>query len=309
LKPPFIHPLVHSFKASYISRSAPSNSHPTLNNSTPPLYSDLHIIEFIMDPSNPDEIDLSDEDFYNDSNDYGVAEDAAMAATMGFTSFGSSKPREEEEEDASSRPSKKRRLNQSLDNNDQQPTYTALRVQTKPYPDEISYSDDDEDFALDTTADADAELDSDAPRAPPQTRSQTQRTGTGNGSGRSTPSQAQSQLQSQLPPRPPAATTSTSTRGNRGGRGGNRGGRQAQPQGPGNPLWYVNYYDSSSNENPWEGMEKYKGLAPVGTWVPRYWDTVAASTAAGGDVGAAGEGEGDESLDLDVGEDVVLTAG
>jgi hypothetical protein len=53
-------------------------------------------------------------------------------------------------------------------------------------------------------------------------------------------------------------------------------------------------------------MEKYKGLTPVGSWVPRYWDTVAASTAADGDVGTAGEGE--ESLDLDVGEEVVSAA-
>lgn len=35
-----------------------------------------------------------------------------------------------------------------------------------------------------------------------------------------------------------------------------------------NPLWYVDYYDPSSNQNPWERLEQAKGLAPVGPWLP-----------------------------------------
>ncbi|KAK0741640.1 hypothetical protein B0T21DRAFT_432773 [Apiosordaria backusii] len=53
--------------------------------------------------------------------------------------------------------------------------------------------------------------------------------------------------------------------GERGGRGGARGGRG----GVHNPNWYLGYYDSRSNENPWELLEKKNGLEPVGTWLER----------------------------------------
>ncbi|KAK4670946.1 hypothetical protein QC764_605190 [Podospora pseudoanserina] len=54
--------------------------------------------------------------------------------------------------------------------------------------------------------------------------------------------------------------------GERGGRGGARGGRGG---GGHNPNWYIDYYDSRSNENPWEPLEKKNGLEPVGTWLER----------------------------------------
>ncbi|CAM1509081.1 Fc.00g028200.m01.CDS01 [Cosmosporella sp. VM-42] len=33
--------------------------------------------------------------------------------------------------------------------------------------------------------------------------------------------------------------------------------------------WYDGYYDPMSNENPWERLEKAKGLEPKGSWLPR----------------------------------------
>ncbi|KYK55322.1 hypothetical protein DCS_07285 [Drechmeria coniospora] len=32
--------------------------------------------------------------------------------------------------------------------------------------------------------------------------------------------------------------------------------------------WYEGYYDPSSNENPWERLEKARGVHPRGTWLP-----------------------------------------
>ncbi|KAG0645304.1 hypothetical protein D0Z07_8901 [Hyphodiscus hymeniophilus] len=36
--------------------------------------------------------------------------------------------------------------------------------------------------------------------------------------------------------------------------------------GPRNENWYLDYYDPSFNENPWERLEKEKGLEPLGNW-------------------------------------------
>lgn len=38
---------------------------------------------------------------------------------------------------------------------------------------------------------------------------------------------------------------------------------------PGKRIWWTDYYDPSSNENPWEFLEKARGLEPVGPWLPR----------------------------------------
>lgn len=70
-----------------------------------------------------------------------------------------------------------------------------------------------------------------------------------------------------LPNRPVFGARSDA-RSPRGGssRGGDRprGGRGA---GRGNEKWYVDYYDPAFNANPWEALEKAKGLEPVGTWL------------------------------------------
>lgn len=43
---------------------------------------------------------------------------------------------------------------------------------------------------------------------------------------------------------------------------------RSQPHGT-RDTWYVGYYDPMSNENPWERLEKARGLEPQGTWLPR----------------------------------------
>ncbi|POR31711.1 Uncharacterized protein TPAR_08061 [Tolypocladium paradoxum] len=38
---------------------------------------------------------------------------------------------------------------------------------------------------------------------------------------------------------------------------------------PSRGQWYQGYYDASSNENPWDRLEKAMGLQPKGTWISR----------------------------------------
>ncbi|KAG5986776.1 hypothetical protein E4U43_005362 [Claviceps pusilla] len=47
-----------------------------------------------------------------------------------------------------------------------------------------------------------------------------------------------------------------------------------------NELWYKDYYDSTSNENPWERLEKAMGLETKGIWVSRSEGAAAAAAAA-----------------------------
>ncbi|KAK4246945.1 hypothetical protein C7999DRAFT_41658 [Corynascus novoguineensis] len=227
-----------------------------------------------MSGPNPEEIDLAEDEFgSNNANDYEVAEDAAMAATLGFSSFGGAKPIDNSNDN---RPSKKRRFNPHRDEAViafREPAFAADRTQAEADPpaitDDITYADSEDDnknLALNTTA---AVTDPDAPPAAPTPSGLTTTT--------------------TLPDAPqPAAAAWPRNRGDyatmgqgsfprrgggaHGGRGGARGGRGGGSGGTRNPLWYVDYYDPSSNENPWEGMERFKGLEPVGTWLARFWD-------------------------------------
>ncbi|KAF4977151.1 hypothetical protein FZEAL_6294 [Fusarium zealandicum] len=56
--------------------------------------------------------------------------------------------------------------------------------------------------------------------------------------------------------------------------------RQGQNSAPhGNrDTWYVGYYDPMSNENPWERLEKARGLEARGTWISRGAGRPAATT-------------------------------
>ncbi|KAJ4306727.1 hypothetical protein N0V88_000093 [Collariella sp. IMI 366227] len=139
-----------------------------------------------MSHHNPEEINLSDtEDFYFDPNpqaspneDFDIADDPSLAATLGFTSFGGTKHTNDDDDGAPHPISKKRRYNPQYDNavvDFAQPSLAARRASTN----EVTYEDKDQ----------------------------------GHGIGM-------------------------------------------------NPTWYIEYYDPSSNENPWEGMEKFKGLEP-----------------------------------------------
>lgn len=57
----------------------------------------------------------------------------------------------------------------------------------------------------------------------------------------------------------------TSTRGGRGGRGGYQPTRgRDRDQGK---KWWEDYYDPTSNVNPWERLERDQGLKPRGQWM------------------------------------------
>ncbi|KAM0664742.1 hypothetical protein ACQRIU_006600 [Beauveria bassiana] len=68
-----------------------------------------------------------------------------------------------------------------------------------------------------------------------------------------------------LPQRPaPARGGFTGTQHRRGGTP-----RQASGGHHGiNKLWYEDYYDHFSNENPWAKLEEAAGLQPISTWFP-----------------------------------------
>ena len=48
-----------------------------------------------------------------------------------------------------------------------------------------------------------------------------------------------------------------------------RGGGQHPGRGEPGHVWWEGYHDPSFNENPWEWLEKERGLEPRGTWIPR----------------------------------------
>ncbi|KAL2155501.1 hypothetical protein VTH82DRAFT_243 [Thermothelomyces myriococcoides] len=201
-----------------------------------------------MARANPDEIDLAEDDL-NDTghNDYGVTEEnASMASTMGFTSFGGGD---------NARPFKKRRFNPHLDEaviatRGPGPTaHTAGPVATHG----ITYNDDDNDgFTRDDDDDGADYLDADAPPTPSGAAFPAMTAGSQPAGGWYNPGNFQ---------------RGRGGRGRGGARGG--GGRGGGRGGSFNPFWYEDYYDPSFNENPWERLEKLKGLEPVGTWLSR----------------------------------------
>ncbi|KAK4108713.1 hypothetical protein N656DRAFT_832169 [Canariomyces notabilis] len=257
--------------------------------------------------TNPDEIDLDDEDFYNYENE--AVTEAAMAATMGFSSFGGSQKHSNSNPSSSTHTSKKRRFNPRADDaviappepagdsnaDDSENFYdheeeaaeqgngngvklahlTAYRGQltaaaatttTKPEFEEdlIDYDDDDlyedkpgapsaskeDDFELDLTAVFD-----DSDDVPSST------VGTPLPVTTSTTSQPQTKTKTtKLPDKPKTTIPPTPAATSAGNNGGS-----SRPQW--NPNWYVGYYDPRSNANPWEALEKRRGLSPVGTWL------------------------------------------
>lgn len=70
-----------------------------------------------------------------------------------------------------------------------------------------------------------------------------------------------------LPPRPPPQTlTSRGARGRGsggGGGGGDRGGPRQEH------IWWHDYSDKRFNQNPWEWLERARGLPSPGSWIPR----------------------------------------
>lgn len=273
-------------------------------------------------PTNPDEIDLFEDDLYNNSsnneesnNELEVAEDTTMAETLGFTSFGGTRPIDDHDDN------KRRRFNPHLDNaviatTNEEPQLTAYRAQAHPNKrqklsasprDEITYSDSDDYASTNTNTNA------------------ANNNGTPTGAPSGHPPDSHYPSQQQRPPTGPRRGNYSPRGGNRGGGnwgGGGRGGgynsnynssynnnynnnnnrnnnnSSNRGGGPVNPLWYVEYYDPASNENPWEGMEKYKRLPPVGTWLSRGRKRARDEEVKGGaEEAEGGDGDGAEGDD------------
>lgn len=312
--------------------------------------------------TNPDEIDLGDDDFYGDDDNTAEFEDVpepAMAATMGFTSFGGSQKRGNGDP-SSAHSAKKRRFNHQSDEAvivGAEPGYedpdnfydqdgehdsalemgepeplqqsgiiTASKAQLasktkrkkKPKdddPDYIDYSDDDDNsngdngaadydnFELDTTLDSDAPSPTRTPivavaeeavAAPPPPHSKPGKKAPAQSAGASKP-----QPQSQTPTGKATKRAGTPPASRRGGKqpqgqgpGPGQGQTQARPQGRGrtqiDPNWYVDYYVTGSNENPWEKLEVERGMQAVGSWITR----AAGPGGGNGNSNGAGGGNG-----------------
>jgi hypothetical protein len=177
------------------------------------------------------------------------ADDAAdaevMAAAMGFSSFGAQKP-----------PNKKRKYNLHADAStaaDRQKPATGTGANSAPLgsrpappanTDEIQLVDDDDDDDEEEGDDADGN---------------TVATAVAEAGDIST----QDAYAASLPQRPAAGTGFVGDFAGNNQSHGHGGGKQH------NKLWYENYYDHLSNENPWARLEKKLGLQPRGAWIVR----------------------------------------
>lgn len=74
-----------------------------------------------------------------------------------------------------------------------------------------------------------------------------------------------------LPARPTNQQNFQRGQNHQHGRGGQGGSHGAGPGsiGLGGAPWWEGYYDAKMNENPWEKLERERGLLPRGTWVAR----------------------------------------
>lgn len=72
-----------------------------------------------------------------------------------------------------------------------------------------------------------------------------------------------------LPSRPPTQQNSMQSQGRHQGRGGQEGARIVGSVGTAATPWWEGYYDAKMNENPWEKLERERGLQPRGSWLAR----------------------------------------
>lgn len=72
-----------------------------------------------------------------------------------------------------------------------------------------------------------------------------------------------------LPSRPPNQQIFMHSHGRHQGRAGQGGPRHVGPVGTAGAPWWEGYYDAKMNENPWEKLERERGLQPRGTWLAR----------------------------------------
>ena len=164
-----------------------------------------------------------------------------LMAQMGFSSFG-----------AQNRPQKKRRYNPRADATQEAPpagtgaNSTAL-AERRPAAntDEIDLDDEGDDPPASAVQ----------PTEPPVNQAQVR--------------------PSSLPQRPAPGTGFVGGQASHRPRpDGRQGGHQVGESGT---LWYEGYYDPQSNENPWERLEKAKGLESKGSWLPRGGGVISSS--------------------------------
>lgn len=182
------------------------------------------------------------------------ADEQAMAQMMGFSSFG-----------AQDRPQKKRKYNPEADaavHTTQQavqpaPTGSNSTPMGTRAPKEATRAANTDEIDLDDGDDDNAG----AQGVPIEHGTNPNHVPSGNTSEPATA------LPHGLPQRPAAGVGFTGLPGGgedygRGPRAQHHGSDRAQGQ-----PWYEGYYDTLSNRNPWEKLEKAMGLQPRGTWI------------------------------------------
>lgn len=256
------------------------------------------------------EINLDDDD--------GVMDSASMAEAMGFSGFGMQRP-----------PSKKRKFNPHADaavassnHNNKRVSPTGAnsaplgqKVMRLPPPsvaektgtDEIDLGGDD----IDNAGDKDDEAVN--PDDPDSRYIDTSRPSRGYFPEELAEMEAQQRIDAilanstspGLPARPPPAAGDgnfnqhgSHHHGNQRGRG-NKSARNHQHSGK---SWWEGYYDPTTNQNPWEVLEKKLGMQPRGKWLPKDATKLATERQKTVDIIApaieekekAGEGNADE---------------
>lgn len=89
------------------------------------------------------------------------------------------------------------------------------------------------------------------------------------------------------------------------GSGGRNGGRDVRPIGETGAPWWEGYYDTRMNENPWERLEKERGLQPRGTWIARNGGVIAGTPSGQAAAAVQEDGKGETEGPM---ENVVDTA-
>ncbi|OAQ73237.1 hypothetical protein VFPPC_12957 [Pochonia chlamydosporia 170] len=163
------------------------------------------------------------------------ADAAAMAAAMGFSSFG-----------AQDRPQKKRRYNPAVD----------AVSQSSPSLKDASTGSNSTPLGKQTSTPKQAANEDEIDLEGEDDEQQSGQ--------KEAPRESEGQVPSHhgLPARPAPGTGFVGSRGQPASRERASQGTSAKP-------WYEGYYDNMSNENPWERIEKKLGLESKGTWVPR----------------------------------------
>lgn len=184
-------------------------------------------------------------------------DEAAMAEAMGFSSFG-----------AQDRPQKKRRYNPAADASTgmQRQSHSGQGVRVK----EASTGSNSTPLGTSSrnatqegsanTGEIDLGDDDDEGEAlrKSSTRLVEEQETTSSSSAEARPAS--------LPARPAPGTGFV---GSTTGRSSDGQGQRTRPSKGSRELWYEGYYDHTSNENPWERLEKSLGLESRGSWVPR----------------------------------------